>query len=156
MTDDKTDELLARALKREVAVADRVELPVRSTPRLVPLLQWSGWLAAGLLATVMWTDRAKSGEASSTPPASVASEGDARTPDTELVSTGAPSFAVGELPAMMIESRPAPGGGYDVLLMRRTLERAHVSELVQLAEDEHGNATDLPIPAAATYATEGM
>ncbi len=155
MTDEREEELLARGLAREVAVADRVALPRAPIDWKGGLVRWSGWLAAGVLAAVLMHDRARSGDASPAP-ALEPPPLDASSLATQLVSTGAPSLTVGELSTTMIDSRRSPDGGYDVLFERRTIERAHVAELVELANDELGNPTNVLVPVAAPLATEGM
>ncbi|MBI4880231.1 MAG: hypothetical protein HY812_11325 [Planctomycetes bacterium] len=73
--------------------------------------------------------------------------------DLRLVSNG----VLGELPSTMLETRPsADGQGYEVIRLRRTLERLHVDRIFRLAEDEHGNAVPVPAQWTPPLVTERM
>ena len=147
---------LTTALGLELAGVERVDLP---RPRGVgaPWLSGAaGWLAAGLVAC-LWI-ASERGESASPPspdgalaeseraPLEVASAAqaaqtlqDAQAPDTATApgsQVATAGEAIGELPLLMVESRPLENGGYEVLYMRRTLERARVDELLEVDPEQ--------------------
>lgn len=61
---------------------------------------------------------------------------------------------VGEVPTrVLLESRPAEGGGYEVVYLRQVIERARVPRLWQMGVDELGRP--LPVPAEVVPASLG-
>ncbi|HLU38783.1 MAG TPA: hypothetical protein VK081_05320 [Planctomycetota bacterium] len=54
-----------------------------------------------------------------------------------------------ELPRIVLQARPAPGGrGTEVVWLRRTLERAVVDRVFELGTDEYGEPRPRPVDAA--------
>ena len=141
---------LRRRLDRELSRVDQVELPAVVPGRRSRLVLVSGWAAAFLLAA-LWLLNGFKRE-----PQQLLPGGPGRSDlGTEVVnhspSKRGTSNVVDELPAMMIETVPAEdGSGYDVLFLRRTIERIRVNGVFQLARDEYG----LPAPALTSWSPE--
>lgn len=71
-----------------------------------------------------------------------------------LATGGAPTApniqVLDELPRLVMDTRPLiEGGPYEVFYMRRTLERAVVSELLEVGEDEYGEPVAIPVSRSA-------
>ncbi len=140
---------LRRGVEERLAAAERVALPQAKARRLPRAPAWLGWAAAAALALI-WSasgfldEPAKHAsplrDAGSPAPErgpALAGDGVLSLDDLRLVSND----TLGELPSMMLETRPAADGrGYEVIRLRRTLERLHVDQIFRVAEDEHGNA----------------
>lgn len=138
----KDEGALRRRLERELSSVDRVELPaVRPAlaGRRSRLVLVSGWAATFLLGA-LWLGTGSGSKPEPAPPA------------TELVGhspagQGA-SNVVTELPTVMIDTVPTEdGNGYDVLFLRRTIERIRVNSIFQIAQDEYG----LPAPSLTRW-----
>jgi hypothetical protein len=141
LADDlEADAALRARIVPALAVADRVELPA---PARVPFA-WRGslgWLCAAAIALAwLWSVRPGSREG---------------TLGTGTLETGLPvaaaeagGVAVGELPRVVLRSRPV-GSGVEVLYMRRLVERATVRELQQLHRDEAGLPFAAPVQTAS-------
>ena len=148
LLDTMRDESSLRlAVAETVAVADtvdlrRVELPFLTRHAWLP--QWSGWMAAAVIvlfwiATSPHTEPNRGGRITST----IDQVEDVR--DGELAKTQRARTEFGsdtvlrELPNLMVETRPIPGTGKtQVIYVRRTLERAIVSDAFTAAHDESG------------------
>lgn len=163
---------LARAVNQAVMVADGVDLPSeigvsefgdrratgtgsgRGSARVFS--RWSGWAAAAMIglawASVMVGDLA--GNAGSTGTASSAgfdptnwrpqSRQEALNKYLEVGQKD--GTVIGEIPrVLMIESRPAENGRVEVFYLRQFMERAVVSDLYQVVQDERGQPVSIPI-----------
>lgn len=110
------------------AIAERVGLPPRSRAGSGPLwFTWTGWLAAAVFAGFALTSARPNGV--TTP----------RVPAGELRLAGT------EIDSIVLDARPAASGeGYDVVLLRRAVERTHVEDLYRLAWDEQGVPRAVP------------
>lgn len=109
-------------------VAERVGLPVPVRRGGLAWFTWCGWLAAAVFAVFALT----SGRVDST--------------------VAEPRLAGTELDSIVLEAQPAASGeGYDVLLLRRAIQRTHVQDLYRLAWDEHGRPN--PVPATLPQPT---
>jgi hypothetical protein len=114
---------LRSTLAPELARAEQVELP--QAPRRAPAswFAWGGWFAAAIFATFALT-------AGGDPPVS-------------------PALAGAQLDPIVLEARPASTGeGYEVLLLRRAVERTHVDDVYRLAWDELGQPRPVPVTLA--------
>lgn len=171
--------LLAREVAARLARAESVALPapaplaprepriaVRPPTRRNP---WTGWLAAACLAlaAAMGWLRPAMNTLPDTPGAGVRTAGWAvNNPDEAVeayLTLGREQDRVlGELPQrVLIESRPLDGGNrFEVVYIRRFLERAKVDDLVRFtgAEDEAGRPVAVPVKAAqpAPQATDQL
>jgi hypothetical protein len=142
----KGEGMLVRAVDRAVEPVARVASPLplpRAAPRAArPRLAMiasaaSGWLAAAVLA-VCWMAGAHHGSDRPEPGAMPSS------PVVDL--RGDDPIVVGELPMVMVDSRPAAGGrGFDVLCVKRTLQRVRVDSVSGIGADENGNPRAIPI-----------
>ena len=119
--------------------AAEVELPAAAPGRGTQTwTRWLGWAAAAAMLLGWLGDRTPS-----PPPERPATPG-------ETVVAAPPAAPAGdvvtELPSRMLDTRPAPDGvGFEVLVLRRTVERRHVDALYRLAEDEHGASAPVPV-----------
>lgn len=148
---------LHQAMETRLAVAERVTtvLTDRASGRVARFGGWSGWAAAALVL-VTWFLSTRTG----LDPADLPARNSARQSDrvgSDGAAAGDPAIAraanerrrVGELPSLMLESSPAADGdGYEVLYVRRTLERIRVDEFHRLAENEYGES--MPVPTRWT------
>lgn len=146
---------LSAAVEERIGAADSVELPgalVRAQYEFrVRLRSWSGWAAAAVIG-LSWLGAANWITLDALPSAGVqsASLGAALTPDEVLDqyrTTGLEEGRyLGELPMVMVETRPTPdGAGMEVIYLRQLLERAVVGELYELGMDEQGQPAALPV-----------
>jgi hypothetical protein len=135
------DDALVRAASAGLAETARI-MPSRlaaAAPKRPPQLALrvrqvgaiAGWAAAILLAAIIVLQ-----------PGAPSDHLDAA-PDTLLTrymtEGAAQGRVVGELPQLTLKVSPAEGGdGYDVLFVRRLLERATVEDVYRLGLDEHG------------------
>lgn len=158
---------LREQMNRAAFAADRIDAPVeaaRSRRVFTPRWRaWSGWAAAAALA-IAWLGSA--GVTPTSPPnpgpanqAGVAPA--ALQPDEALERylTGGmeQGRVVGEAPKVMINSEPTDDGrAFDVLYMRRILERARVRGMYSLAEDDAGRPTIVPVDMTSTRNDEPM
>ncbi len=138
-----------------IAGAANVEAPVhrvmaeRLSGRTRIVATWGGWAAAAAillgisLAPKLGLGTKQSGLQATLPgPMSVvpAIETD---PDAALAAYmkagQAKGTVMGEMPTrVLVDSRPAAGGGYDVVYLRQIIERAHVPELFRQGTDDLG------------------
>lgn len=128
----RAEAALGRAVESRLAIADRVERRPASRRRALAFANLSGWAAAAaiLAATALAPENAA-------PPASAPVE---------------------ELPRVILDAKPAPGGGggYEILFVRRLVERATVPTLFELGTDEHGAPAAAPASAARFRAPESL
>ncbi len=132
-----------RDAQLETVARSRFALPWRSS--------WSGWAVAALVSLAFITHF-------TAPTGSRITGGSGQMPRNEasLVPTSAyqslqnylkrgqeEGAVIGELPNVLVESRPAPGGqGVEVLYLRQILERALINDVYELnGRDETGQPT---------------
>jgi hypothetical protein len=109
------------ALRPAIAAADAVDLPLAASRRRV--LPWTAAAAVAVLAAVGLGYLWRPSPASAPSPAAPASA----------------AITLEELPRVVLEARPARDGrGTEVVWLRRTLQRAVVDRVVELAHDEYG------------------
>jgi hypothetical protein len=142
---------LVRHVGSAVALAERVEAPVhelsierlQSRSRLMG--QWGGWAAAAavLLAVAAGPRLGINGSAPISnsaglvPTPTFADAGQALS--TYLDQGKKEGLVVGEVPTrVLLEKRPLPEGGYEVVYLRQIIERAKVPGLYQAGIDELG------------------
>lgn len=111
----------------------------------------SGWAAAIVLGTLALLNGRGGG-------ASGVVEGGADTLLARYLSQGAAQGSVvGELPRLTLSVSPVEGGaGYDVLFVRRLLERATVDDVYRLGLDEHGRPALVQDGAVTRGARESL
>ncbi len=144
---------LTTAAEEAGALAAAVELPAGSARRPAPRPVWlerMGWMAALIAVAIgaaLWSGDAPAIEpqeplVAEAPPAGTE-------PDTRL------AMVVDELPKVVVGSRAlARGGPYEVLYMRRVLERAVVDRLYERGVDEYGRPAAVPFVEVASVAEE--
>jgi len=131
---------LGRAVDAAGSLAERIDgaapRAMRRGPALAPLL---GWAAAALFC-VLWL--AGLMRPDSPPPADFAST----VPVPEAADPDGGSVLLKRLPAVVVGMQPdAETGALEVILIRRTLERARASDLRELCVDELGRAVSVPV-----------
>jgi hypothetical protein len=152
-----------------IACAGTIEAPVqhvmaeRLSQRTRIVATWGGWAAAAVvllgisLAPKLGLGTRQSGIQATLPgPMTIvpAAETD---PDAALAAYlkagQAKGTVMGESPnRVLIDSRPAVGGGYDVVYLRQIIERTHVPELFQKGTDDLGR----PAPVRYEVAPESV
>jgi hypothetical protein len=142
---------------------------------------WAGWAAAALLA-VAWSGSSMR-EAAPAPAGGPVARGDAGpgAPADELSASlqlddaapggPRPRFTgdassdvrlasdqfVSELPMQVVETRPAEdGSGYDVLYVRRLLQRARVGSVYSLGLDEQGQPAPVAVDPALLASADSL
>ena len=132
------------------AIAATIELPDNYEIRRAttnPIVRWSGWSAAALLAAA-WLIVAVLKP-------NLPSVNEPIHPNILLTATEAleqymragleEGRIVEELPLLTLELRPAiDGEGMDVFYVRRVIERAHVEGMYKMGMDDQGRAVVLP------------
>jgi len=138
-----------------IAAAIEVEAPVqrvmaeRLGQRTRVLATWGGWAAAAAIALGfalgpkfgLSTPRGNGNNQAGLTPVPIPSfDND---PDAALAAYmkagQAKGTVMGEVPTrVLVDSRPAPGGGYDVVYLRQIIEKAHVPQLYQTGTDDLG------------------
>lgn len=137
------------------SVADTIEIPGRAAHAMdamsIRVRAWSGWAAAAVLA-LAWAGAAGFGLLSGDRASSIQHAGlvSSLTPDEALdqyLTAGqAQGRVLGELPKVMIESRPLEEGQrVEVLFIRQIYERAVVTELYSHGQDDLGRAVYTPV-----------
>ena len=133
VADMEGDSLLRAASTQSLQSAQRVELPlpirkVAWTHSLSALISPLGWVAAVVMALLWIVNPGHLTEApvrEIMPTIPIASEGD----------------FVGELPRVLVSSGPnAAGDAFELMYLRRFLERVHVDEVLRMRRDETGLA----------------
>ncbi|MFG0315930.1 MAG: hypothetical protein ACF8XB_01555 [Planctomycetota bacterium JB042] len=156
---------VVRAVAPVADAADRIALPPagptadaeRAGERPIRLARAGavGWAAAALLL-LAWVNERREDPAPPDRPTTFAPSPPEAAAEPRGSGSGATEI-VSELPARMLDSRPAASGdGYDVLVLRRTVERRHVETLYRLAEDEHGRPVPVPEPFSPAGPPERM
>jgi hypothetical protein len=118
------------------SAAERVALPAVERPRSrLAIVAAVGWAAAAALALVVALRR--------TPPIAP--------PLAPVAERGTASGErLADLPPVLLEARPSPAGvGFEVVFVRRTIERLVGERLFDVGHDEHGRLAPVPAPAAA-------
>lgn len=164
---------LASAVAQQLDVAEFVDAPVRDhlsaqlTHRVRRGIAWAGWAAAAAVA-VAWIgvrvgpqEASQVGQVGQMGQASVVNLTAPQLLDQYLEKGRQSGLVQGEAPAKtLLSAQPAPNGvGYEVIYIRQIVERAIVTDLYQLGEDEAGNPlpvrlrfdvhTPQPVPARA-------
>lgn len=146
---------LARAVAGATATADAIGLPTPAAARLrVPAS--AGWLAAGLVAAA-WCCSAL--VPAGAPPALLDAGPAAltRAPVDPAALRLVSGEIVGELPKVLIESLPGPGGrGVQLVYLRQTFERVQVDSFVQETVDEYGAPSSAALPMPIPLITENL
>ena len=144
---------LTTAAEEAGALAAAVELPSARARRPAPRPAWlerMAWMAALIavaIGSALWKGQAPAIEPRE-PLVAEAPPADPQ-PDTRE------ALVVDELPKVVVGSRPlASGGPYEVLYMRRVLERAVVDRLYERGVDEHGRPAAVPFVEVASVAEE--
>jgi hypothetical protein len=127
---------------------------------------WAGWAAAAVVA-LAWTLFAILPQQPPPTAEPLADAPPSGTGSMQFVSlTADDAFAqylelgqhegriIGELPARMIETLVAEDGGFVVYYVRQLLEREHVDEVYQYAEDELGLPSPIPMDRSAFFTTD--
>lgn len=155
---------LTLALDSKTAVADSIG-PFRSRRRGLGFGAASGWFAAAAIAACWFTTLMQTGssivpgnsrpgtnhESSEMPgaPGLVSNQGTTH-------GVGAPT-PVSTLPDILLGTqRAADGDGYEITVMKRSVEKVRVKDLFQLqqGQDELGNPATLPVRFPTTNAME--
>lgn len=141
----------------ELARADRVSLPPTSkSATRKPLPTWSGWLAAAA-CLVAWMLSSLSGPAAShsmeSPADNLAQANPEEVaPETENTDSGTTPTVITELPMVVVDTKVAADGeGFEVVYLRRVLERRRVDQVMELTADESGALH--PVPVDHSYPT---
>jgi len=141
------NDMLGRAAASAENAATRIEpskllrslenKPERPTVAVRPwrIGTYTGWAAAIAIAAIATL--------AARPPLAPRADGNPDTLLTRYLAEGAAQGrVVGELPQVTLKVSPADGGqGYDVLFVRRLLERTTVEDVYRLGLDEHGHPT---------------
>ncbi len=157
---------LRDGVNASIACALDVEAPVqrviveRMGQRARLVATWGGWAAAAAIVLGIAVgprfglgNRSPQNAANLNPVPAPSFEND---PDAALAAYlkagQAKGTVMGEMPTrVLIDSRPAPEGGYDVVYLRQIVERAHVPKLYQTGSDDLGRPApvryDVPPPS---------
>lgn len=165
---------LRAGFEHVAATADRIEAeapgPALATVRPLRSARfgaWSGWAAAAALG-LAWLGISGFNTARHHPAASFdgQSEVAAVSPtsftademlDQYMARGMREGWVLGELPKVMVETRPADEGDrYEVHFIRQIYERAYVDHFYEEGVDELGRARLVPINASSLLATESL
>lgn len=165
----RTHAVLSAALGSELSAAERVELPTRrlavrvdrtgrTSPVVLRLGAYGGWLAAAAAALAIWFNGSGPGLLRLQRPEDGAGAGGAQanlfrldTPEDALRAYktlgGREGTVLGEMPdRVMVQSSPlSEGQGFEVIYIRQIVERRLVPDLYRAALDEGGNAVLMPV-----------
>ena len=159
---------LQRAVASEIGFADSVELPIgvagpgaerAFAGRFNP---WIGWAMAAAVA-MAWLgfnqipafERAPDLGANTAGLMIPASADDAL--DQYRTVGGQEGRYLGELPKVMVEARPMPGGvQIEVIYLRQLLEREVVGGMYGFGQDDQGRATTIPIEPTVIQASDPL
>ena len=143
-------------LEAQLAGAERVELPAQPAGgrRDVPVAHLRrlsaaapGWLAATAVAVVWWLAPAPGGGGPGATPVSYTVD---EALDRYLEAGALQGRVLGELPALMVESRQLETGA-EIVYVRRVLERAVVDGIVEHDVDDAGRLVERAV-SPATFA----
>lgn len=135
-----------------IEIADRVEIPHHAVHAAQAFnlrwRSWSGWAAAAAIALVWATMQGFVSNSANSGSQQAGLSGN-WTPDEAfnqyLVSGMEQGRVLGELPNVMIDSRPRKDGeGIDVTIMRRIIEVKRVNGAYSIGVDEHGQVRLAP------------
>lgn len=144
---------LASLVSGAMGVAEGVEAPIGAHmeqglgDRLRLVGTWGGWAAAAAVA-IAWSIGGPMGRQQDSPPRIEA--GLIRSPsqlfENYLEQGQKTGQVVGELPdKILLETRPAAGGGYEVYYLRQVIEKKTVPDLYTIGSDETGRPVAVPI-----------
>ncbi|MFG0285483.1 MAG: hypothetical protein ACF8R7_13785 [Phycisphaerales bacterium JB039] len=140
------DDAEARAeLDARLSGAGDVALPRRPVPSIRPL-RWTGatgWLAAAVVA-LLWLGFGLSASRPAPAPLSGAALTTAEALDRYIAAGVLEGRIIAELPTVMVQSRPLDDGA-EILYVRRVLERAVVSEIIEQDVDDAGRIVERPV-----------
>lgn len=156
----RIDSGLKSAIFAVAAGADRV-FAAEQRSSGVFLRPWLGWAAALILGLVWgataFLDDSRSATPGGLPADAIVPFGDLTTVQNPSLPTIDPDRFVGTLPTMVVGFRPAVGqSGTEVILLRRFLEKGLESEVMMLAEDEHGRPAAIPVGLSGFPFTESL
>lgn len=160
---------LERDVEDSIAIAELIDLPrehIAAASLSFRFRQYAGWAAAAALGVALLGSLGLNLVTRPTGPGMNAGftpvSAQPLSPDEALdqyVRTGLASGRVlGEMPAMLVETRPAPqGAGQEVLYVRQILERKFVTDVtvVSVETDEHGVQRFVPLRPAALQSQGG-
>lgn len=152
-TSQRAHARLSRVVEDEIAVAELVDLPsTRSRAVLSRLRQYAGWAIAAVIA-LAWLG-AHNSRIPLRPNGAETIRAGYSTPTEALnqyLKTGAENGRVlGEMPAVLVEMRPAGSGErQEVIYIRQILERTEVedAQMLNIQQDEHGRPVYVTRPA---------
>ncbi|MCB9838693.1 MAG: hypothetical protein H6813_05085 [Phycisphaeraceae bacterium] len=160
---------LARAVASATEVADAVELPLGVSGHgaeqafTARFGGWAGWAIAAAVA-LAWLgfneipgmqgrDIANGNRAGI---ATIPVSADAALNQYREVGEQEGRY-LGEMPKVMVEARPIPGGAQiEVIYLRQLLEREVVRGMYGFAEDDQGRATPVPIEPTVIQASDPL
>jgi hypothetical protein len=165
----RTHAVLSAALGPSLAAAERVNLPTgrvamrvdrrgTTSPVVLRLGSYGGWLAAAAAALMIWFNgwgaglaRPQPAEETSGGAPLAANLFHIATPEDALQAYktlgGREGTVLGEMPdRVMVQSSPlSEGQGFEVIYIRQIVERRLVPDLYRAALDEGGNAVLMPV-----------
>jgi anti-sigma factor RsiW len=137
-----------------LAVCDEIALPQHAIDAThsfnVRWRSWSGWAAAAAIALVWVTTRGLLPGATALNPSQTAGIDPASwTPeqafDQYLTRGKREGRVLSELPDVMVQSQPTPDGlRFEVIILRRVMERTVVDHLYSIGEDDAGQPRIVP------------
>ena len=162
---------LSSGFEEAIAVSDAVELPqhaIRAAQTFhIRLRAWSGWAAAATIGLIWATTQGLLPTATS--PAGDTESGQTaglvdpaswtpRQAFDQYISRGKREGQVlSELPNVMVQSQPtADGSGYEVIILRRIMERTIVSNLYSIGQDDAGQPRVVPMRRARNVSNRPM
>lgn len=157
----RDDSAARAALEGVLASAEAVELPAQRpeapTVHLRRLrLAAPGWLAAAAVALVWGAMSFRPGPALEPGLMPVGYQPTAEEALDQYLEAGAlQGRVIGELPALLVESRPVERGA-EIVYIRRVLERAVVDGIVEHDVDDAGRIVERPVSAAAFARPEDL
>lgn len=165
----RTHAVLSAAFGPAVAAAEHVDLPPRSvamrvdrhggtSPVVLRLGAYGGWLAAAAAVLAIWFNgrlpdlvRPQRPDAGQTGAPLAANLFHLNSPEDALEAYktlgGRDGTVLGEMPdRVMVQSSPlSQGQGFEVIYIRQIIERRRVPDLYRAAVDEGGNAVLMPV-----------
>lgn len=150
----RDDSVARAALEGVLASAEAVELPAQQREAAIVRLRRlrlaaPGWLAAAAVALVWGVMSLRTAPAPEPGLLPVGYEPTAEEALDQYLEAGAlQGRVIGELPALMVESRPVERGA-EIVYIRRVLERAVVDGIVEHDVDDAGRIVERAVSPAA-------